>query len=313
MGSVSLLVICSLVLGACVPVEGDGGYRPLIVLVPPPTRSAANQVPSLLNAAAGTPAHAVETIPAPTPLAAPDEGSLAPANGPLIAIDPGHGGIDTGAVHYDGAGQVDWTEAEANLALALRLRDMLVRRGYRVLLTRDSDDALSSGEDDINGDGLEDHADELQARVDAVNEAQASLLLSLHHNAFYYGPGKPGEDVGGTMTLYCRDREFGEQNLRLANLVQGAVVKAFADYGYSIRDRGVVADSTLEVPGAGGPYLILLGPESKRIARPSEMPAVLNEVLFMTHTREAQLARDPVMVERLAIAFADAVDAFFRP
>ncbi|MBM3190587.1 MAG: N-acetylmuramoyl-L-alanine amidase, partial [Chloroflexi bacterium] len=178
------------------------------------------------------------------------------------------------------------------------------------LLTRENDRALNPEWTDINKDGKRDHADELQARVDVINEARADVLLSLHHNAFYDSRGRPAQDVGGAMTLYCQDREFGAENLRLARLVQDAVLQAFADYGYRIRDRGVVADSTLEVPGASGQYLVLLGPESKRIARPSEMPGALCEVLFLTHQREAELAQDPVMQERLAIALADALDAY---
>lgn len=305
-----LACICILLLAACAPLpDGQGGYIALFVLPVTPTA-----MPALQDTPEATATAPVETPP-PIATATPTGPRILGdnPNAPLIAIDPGHGGRDVGAVHRDAQGRVDWRESEVNLQMALRLRDLLLARGYRVFLTREDDRALNAAGEDVNGDGITDHADELQARVDAINAVGADLLLSIHQNSFYFGPGDPAEDVGGTMTLYCRDRDFGDKNLRLARLVQAEVLRAFGNYGYAIRDRGVVADTNLEVPGSSGAYLVLLGPESERIARPSQMPGALCEVLFITNPVEAKLARDPILIARLAIAFADAVDAYFMP
>lgn len=77
-----------------------------------------------------------------------------------VAIDPGHGGIDPGAVR-DGA-----EEKTLVLAVGRALRDALVARGFRVLLTRDGDDLLP-----------------LAGRVAAARQAGADAFLSLHLNA----------------------------------------------------------------------------------------------------------------------------------
>ncbi|HXA56929.1 MAG TPA: N-acetylmuramoyl-L-alanine amidase [Candidatus Acidoferrum sp.] len=78
--------------------------------------------------------------PAPTPAtASPSNGTIpAPGNsstGELtIVIDAAHGGIDNGARGPNGINEKDVT-----LALARGVRAELVRRGYRVVMTRDGD------------------------------------------------------------------------------------------------------------------------------------------------------------------------------
>ncbi|BDI28751.1 hypothetical protein CCAX7_008020 [Capsulimonas corticalis] len=53
-----------------------------------------------------------------------------------IVLDPGHGGSDSGATS-SGPGRV--LEKDLDLAIALKLRDLLAAKGARVFLTRDSD------------------------------------------------------------------------------------------------------------------------------------------------------------------------------
>lgn len=206
---------------------------------------------------------------------------------------------------------MDLTESEVNLALALRVRDRLVARGFRVLLTRDGDYLLNEDGKDVNGSGEADYVDEAQARVDLVNRSGADLLLSIHQNAFYWKNGQPAEDVGGTVTFYNAERPFSDDSLRFARLVQGSLIAAFRSLGYESRDRGVERDEVLRTPGEPGAHLILLGPKSERIARPCQVPGVLSETLFLTHSREAELARDPKALDALATGYADAVSAYF--
>lgn len=206
---------------------------------------------------------------------------------------------------------MDLYESQVNLELALRLRALLQERGYGVIMTRDDDFMLNPKRKDLNEDGIVDHADELQMRVDLINQAGADLLLSIHQNAFYWEDGEPAEEVGGTVTFYCADRDFGDENERLALLVQQHIVSAFRELGYDVNDRGIEPDKVLEVPGEPGKFLIVLGPHTDRIARPSEMPGVLSETLFITNREEAKLARQPEVLDRLAVAYAEAIEAFF--
>jgi N-acetylmuramoyl-L-alanine amidase len=229
---------------------------------------------------------------------------------PLVMIDPGHGGIDLGARHFDASGRMDSHESQVNLDIALRLRDLLVARGYRVLMTRDGDYRIFEDQD-VNGDGEVTSIDEAQARIDLANEAGADLLLSIHQNAYERADGGSVGDVGGTVAYYCADRPFGDRSLLFAALVHERILQAFDELGHDVRDRGVWDDAILHEEGEPGKHIVLLGPVSERTARPSEMPGVLSETMFITHDREAQLARDPVALDRLALAYADAIDAYW--
>ncbi len=251
----------------------------------------------------------------PTPPSTP-EPSATPTTKPLpyvVVVDPGHGGRDLGARHFDADGRMVYHESQVNLELGLLVRDELVRRGFQVVMTREGDYEVNADDRDVSGDGVLDFTvDESQARVDLANAAGGDLLLSLHQNAFEYPDGSRGLDVGGSETYYCADRTFSDESHRFAVLVHTAVVQAFYDMGYEIRDRGIHDDAYLATPGSPRRHLILLGPQSERIVRPSMMPGALSEPLFITHEIEGQMARDPDVLERLALAYADAVQAFFE-
>ncbi|OGO04932.1 MAG: hypothetical protein A2Y73_06825 [Chloroflexi bacterium RBG_13_56_8] len=257
----------------------------------------------------GSPTHLPDLTPTRSPSATPFPSSTPLP--PLIVVDPGHGGRDLGAVHLDAEGRLDFCESEVNLALALRIRDDLLTRGFRVLLTRDGDYLLNEDRVDVNGNGWVDYVDEAQARVDLINASGAELLLSIHQNAFYWEDGESAPDVGGVVTLYNDERPFSGDSLRFARLVQESLVAAFRSLGHDVHDREIELDSELETPDLPGSRIILLGPKSERIVRPCQVPGVLSETLFLTHSREAELARDPQALDRLAVAYADAVETYF--
>jgi len=295
-------------------VEGRGSPTPTMPMAsetPRPTETA--QLPTSDPKPSHTPAPSVTVTPSPTLMPSLTPTPLASktpeAPLPLIAIDPGHGGIDLGARHFDAQGHMDWNEAQVNLDMALRLRDLLVGRGYRVVLTRDGDYSIHEVGEDANGDGHHEYVvDENQARIDLINEAGADLLLSIHQNAY---EGQGAEDVGGTVTYYCGHRPFSDRTLRFARLVQSALLETFQSLGHDVRDRGVQADLVLQTSDHPGRHIILLGPKTERIVRPCQVPGILSETLFITHQREAQLARDPAALDAIARAFADAIDAYF--
>lgn len=78
---------------------------------------------------------------------------------PLVCIDAGHGGEQTGAT-YNGR-----IEKDDNLELAILVRDILKDKGIRVTMTRDKDETLS-----------------LQDRTKYANRKHVSLFVSLHRN-----------------------------------------------------------------------------------------------------------------------------------
>lgn len=280
---------------------------------PSPTRTAAPAITSTpTDHPTGVPATWTPVPNTPTPTLYPTATPVPTDQPPLIALDPGHGGEDLGAVRVDENGAYAYAESDVNLALVLRIRDRLLARGYRVLLTRDGDYEANSEGADVNQDGIVDHVDDLQLRIDAVNAAGADALISVHQNAFYWPDGSRASDVGGTVTFYNVYRPFANQNERLASLVQEELVIALRGIGHDVLDRGIQVDHELEADPEGGQFLILLGPESERILRPSEMPAVLSETLFMTHDRESELLQDPEVLDTLAEAYAVAIERYFQ-
>lgn len=92
------------------------------------------------------------------------------ANPRLIVIDPGHGGSDWGS--YRG----DVVEKTLALDMSKRLRDILVARGWQVIMTRETDKDVFAANDSGH--------DELQARDDIANNNGARLFVSVHVNAF---------------------------------------------------------------------------------------------------------------------------------
>lgn len=292
-----VLLSCLLLMG-CARVVGE-------VNTPAPTLNATPTLPATA-APTATPPVATAT-PSSTPTASPSA-TPRPAY-PPVAIDPGHGGDDLGARRWQN-GRMVHTEAQVNLDLALRLRDLLEARGIPVRLTRDTDVALLNPRINVNNDGVADYGDEAQARVDAINATDAVVMLSMHQNAFEWPDGSLAPDIGGTVIYYCADRPFADQSLHLANLIHAELLLAFADLGHDVRDRGVWDDYVLRERGEPGDHLILLGPESKRIARPVTMPGALSETLFITHEVEGALAMTPAALDRFALAYADAIQLY---
>ncbi len=94
---------------------------------------------------------------------------------PIIVIDAGHGGEDGGA----GANGV--LEKDVNLAIALRLRDMLTAGGYKVVMTRDSDVSIY---DSSASTTREKKVSDLNNRVKIINGSSDNILVSIHQNKF---------------------------------------------------------------------------------------------------------------------------------
>lgn len=89
-----------------------------------------------------------------------------------VIIDPGHGGIDVGAVGIDGS-----LEKNINLSISLDLYDFLMVSGINAVLTRDGDyEVYRAGEQRTKSD--------LYNRMDYINSVPDSILISIHQNHF---------------------------------------------------------------------------------------------------------------------------------
>lgn len=313
---ISLVLIISVLLTGCAPPQGqtpNPAGNPSSTAIPievaaetgPTAAPTETQAPTLAPTLTETPAPTDTPVPTDTPTATPTATPSAPM--PLIAIDPGHGGVDLGARHFNAAGKMTMHESNAALAISLRLKEVLEERGYRVLLTRDDDYSLMDAKTEEDYDTIT----ELQMRLDKVNEAQADLFLSIHMNGYDGGSHAATQEVWGTMTLYCEDRPFSDLNRRFAELVQNVILEALTGLGHNAKDRGVQLDNSMPDPGQPARHLIVLGPQSDRIVRPSEMPGILSEPVFISSDAEEAILADPEGIAALAQAYADAIDAYF--
>ena len=120
--------------------------------------------------------------------ALPAAGTVTPP-GRVVIVDAGHGGADGGAVSQDGV-----AESGVNLAIALRLGQVLTFCGHSVVLTRDGEDSLC---DDPAASLRQQKVSDTQNRVALVNGCPDGRLISIHQNTL---PGHPG--VHGAQSFY---------------------------------------------------------------------------------------------------------------
>ncbi len=127
-----------------------------------------------------------------------------PLHGRRIAIDAGHGGIDSGAEYHSQA------EKAVNLALARRIGDKLTAAGAEVIYTRTDDiDYYTRGKGGKRAD--------LKKRVAIIEEAQPAAFVSVHCNA------SKVQSYQGAQVFY---HPKNEESKRLAELMQ----KRMADF-----------------------------------------------------------------------------------
>lgn len=188
------------------------------------------------------------------PVAMAQEGTGQPGAGlALVCLDPGHGGSDTGA-NYNGV-----QEKIVNLDIAMRAKPLIEAMGYRVLMTRSSDETLS-----------------LQERCDIANNANATIYMSIHNNAYM-------TDSEGTETYAYYDSEDGR---RLATFVHEEVIKRI-----KLPDRGVKE---------AGFYVL----------KHTNMTSALVEGAFLTNPKEALLLQDPAFRQKIAEGVAAGIDDY---
>ena len=132
--------------------------------------------------------------------------SSAVLKGKTVLIDPGHGGLQPGALGVQGV-----REKVYNLKVALRVGELLQWAGADVSYTRIGDRTVS-----------------LRERVDAVQAVNADILLSIHANASLT------KDATGTETLYHPGRPADRL---LASALQENVVSQLGLFDRGIKQR----------------------------------------------------------------------------
>lgn len=218
-----------------------------------------------------------------------------------IVIDPGHGGVDPGAVGADGT-----QEKDVVLALAKRLARRLEKSGrYEAILTREDDVFI----------GLRD-------RLALARRVQGDAFISLHADSL------AAPTTRGASVYTLSEQASDEEAARLAHQENKADIVSgldLADHDPVVgnilidlakRDAAnrsiALADRLVEAMGRA----TLLARNERRSAgfavlKSIEMPSVLIELGFLSNPEDAGLLNDPQHQTRLAEAIAGGLDQFF--
>lgn len=130
-----------------------------------------------------------------------------PLSGKTIAIDAGHGGVDGGAVSRQGV-----IEKDLNLAIAIYLRDYLQQAGAVVVMTREGDYDLASGDAHAYSKRK---TEDLKRRATLIKEHRPTAVISIHMNSI------PSERWSGAQTFFHPDNH--PDNHVLATLIQDEI------------------------------------------------------------------------------------------
>ncbi len=222
---------------------------------------------------------------------------------PVVVIDPGHGGEDTGRVGPGGL-----KEKDVVLEVSHRLARVLAERGYEVRMTRTTDTLVP-----------------LSRRAKMANEWRGNrpgLFLSIHANGvsnqrvrgfetFFLSEARTEDErrvaemENAAIAYEMPDRVVGTEDLDfiLNNLRNDYYVRASHTLAGLVQDQFTMFHSgpNRGVKQAG--FLVLVG---------AFMPAVLIELGFISNPVEERLLGSASFQNRAVQAIADAVDRFFK-
>ncbi|OYQ32939.1 hypothetical protein CHU95_17920 [Niveispirillum lacus] len=220
---------------------------------------------------------------------------------PLVVIDPGHGGQDPGAIALNGLREKDIT-----LAMAKELRRQLLATGrYRVALTRDKDQFIplrdrpaiartkgadlfiSLHADSITGKQvrglsiytLSEKASDREAEMLAQRENQSDAIVGMDLSV-------QSADIA-TILIGMSQRDTMNQSRRFASLVLRNLDPSIAVLPSPLRSAG---------------FAVLTAPD---------VPAVLVEMGYLSHSQDAKLLGSDAHRRRMAGSLLRAVDGYF--
>ncbi len=245
--------------------------------------------------------------PAAQPLSSPispRDASISPETSlPVVVLDPGHGGIDTGALGASGALEKDIV-LEFAKALAARLE---AGKQVRVVLTRDSDVFIALGE-----------------RVRRARAAGAALFISIHADTL-----TDDRSVSGATVYTASDKASDAEAARVAEKENQADATGgldgrddqsdVTDILFDLTRRETRAYSNVFARTLVG-YWKDIGSLNKnphrfagfRVLKAHDVPSVLLEVGYLSSDSDLAELTAPDWREKATAVVARAVEGFFR-
>lgn len=273
---------------------------PPVAMAPAPVPAASAPRPHIPEPGATPPPM---MTPAPPPAKLPPDEQKRIDRLVVIALDPGHGGEDPGAIGPSGL-----REKDVVLAIALKLRDRLNSvSGMRAMLTRDADFFVP-----------------LHERVRKARRVQADLFVSIHADAFIT-PKARGASVfalsdSGATSAAAR---WIAQKENAADLVGGAaapavkdaqVLRAMLDMSTTaqIKDSLKIGREVLERIGRVG-HLHKRQVEQAGFAvlKAPDIPSILVETAFISNPDEEDKLRDDGYQTKLVEALFTGIRRYF--
>jgi N-acetylmuramoyl-L-alanine amidase len=220
----------------------------------------------------------------------------------IVALDPGHGGEDPGAVGPSGL-----REKDVVLSIARQLRDRLdAVPGMRVMMTRDADFFVP-----------------LHDRVRKARRVQADLLVSIHADAFF----KP-EARGASVFALSTDGATSAAARWMANKENAAdvvggvnvavkdaqVLRAMLDMSTSaqIKDSLKLGSEVLSRIGrVGRLHKSRVEQAGFAVLKAPDVPSILVETAFISNPEEEAKLRDPQYQAALVEALATGIRRYF--
>ena len=196
----------------------------------------------------------------------PAAGQMAPDGTVQVILDPGHGGMDGGAVSADGL-----QEKDLNLAIARKTRMLLKLAGVDTAMTRDSDISLGYQE----GESVRrNKQNDLKARAQLAEQFPACDFISIHMNQFEQARYR------GAQVFYGPN----SQSPALAQRMQDAFQKIDPSNNRQIKPA----------------------PESIYLMKKVAAPAVIAECGFLSNPQEAALLAQQEYQKKVALAITGA-------
>jgi N-acetylmuramoyl-L-alanine amidase len=241
-------------------------------------------------------AGSLDAVAAPAP---PGAGGL-----PVIVIDPGHGGIDSGAVTAKGD-QEKTIVLDFATTLAAKIE---ATKRYRVILTRSSDTFVT-----------------LAGRIAVARSNQAALFVSIHADTLPDPFGVRGATVY-TLSDHASDAEtarYAEKENR-ADLIAGVDLSTEPDdvadilidltrretRSFSSRFATVLVEQFRQAatlnknPHRSAGFLVLKAPD---------VPSVLLELGYLSNSQDVKLLTSDAWRGRATDAVLAAIEGFFSP
>jgi N-acetylmuramoyl-L-alanine amidase len=225
----------------------------------------------------------------------------------IVALDPGHGGEDPGAVGPSGT-----REKDVVLQIALRLQERInasVVHGnpMRAYMTRDADFFVP-----------------LHQRVQKARRVQADLFMSVHADAFFtaaaHGASVFALSQGGASSSAARWMADKENR---ADLIGGVNVKTQdVHLARALLDMSTTAqiNDSLKLGGALLGEIGNVGPLHKRtveqagfaVLKAPDIPSVLVETAFISNPEEEVRLRSDAYQDQLADAIMRGIHRYFQ-